>query len=352
MIESLKQRLRRLYKKVQAKGHERISFMIIPHNESHILNLQLSKFTIAFAFIVFLVVVLTSFLSVRLQVDIQTEASELYDKDRAFINEREQYIRKYVQLSESQTELKNGIQRLYRQLEISDSDNFMFLDDEILREQARAQINYESRQFVENMNNLQGEDANLNLNNLQEKLLAEFKKAEIPDDFQYHPEVVSYRKLKLDMKQTIDALKALNTFLAERLAVQKSLPYFWPVAGGHFTSFYGSRISPFGYSRDFHSGIDLADAIGTPIYSSADGYVYSAGYNGGYGKTVRIQHKYGFKTLYAHMSTIAVRSGTYVKKGQFIGRIGATGRVTGPHLHYEIRINDRHVDPLPYLSSL
>ena len=119
-----------------------------------------------------------------------------------------------------------------------------------------------------------------------------------------------------------------------------------PVNGARLSSGYGNRKHPvLGYSK-MHRGIDFAAPTGTPILAAGSGVVEAAGRNGAYGKYVRIRHSGTYKTAYAHMSSIAVAPGERVAQGQVIGKVGSTGRSTGPHLHYEILVNNRHVNPL------
>jgi len=119
--------------------------------------------------------------------------------------------------------------------------------------------------------------------------------------------------------------------------IQQNLPYGNPCSGNNISSF-GWRSSPFGNWRDFHSGIDIAAPMGTPIRATAPGRVLFAGWWGGYGYTILIQHRYGIETLYAHCSYLAVIPGTALIRGQIIGYVGKTGNSTGPHCHYEIRL--------------
>jgi murein DD-endopeptidase MepM/ murein hydrolase activator NlpD len=119
-----------------------------------------------------------------------------------------------------------------------------------------------------------------------------------------------------------------------------------------FTSGFGVRSDPFHFSAAMHPGIDLAGAYGTPIYATADGTVLRAGWNsGGYGNLVEIDHGRGITTRYGHMSAILVAAGQHVTRGQQIGRMGSTGRSTGNHLHYEVRIDGRAVNPIPFMKS-
>src|SRR5437763_398531 len=113
-----------------------------------------------------------------------------------------------------------------------------------------------------------------------------------------------------------------------------------------------SRSDPFEHGAAMHPGIDLAGSYGTPIYATADGTVLRAGWNsGGYGNLVEIDHGRGITTRYGHMSAILVSAGQHVTRGEQIGRMGSTGRSTGNHLHYEVRIDNRPVNPIPFMKS-
>ncbi len=117
------------------------------------------------------------------------------------------------------------------------------------------------------------------------------------------------------------------------------------------TSRYGSRLDPIHRRPAFHGGIDFRAGTGTPILATADGEVTNAGRSGGYGKIVEIRHSSGLSTRYAHMSAIDVRVGQHVSTGDVIGKVGSTGRSTGPHLHYEVRRNGSTIDPMRFLQT-
>jgi murein DD-endopeptidase MepM/ murein hydrolase activator NlpD len=135
---------------------------------------------------------------------------------------------------------------------------------------------------------------------------------------------------------------------AKPAAALAATPTIWPVRGT-VTSGFGWRISPFSGGREMHPGVDIAVATGTPVVAAADGTVIISGPYGGYGNLVEIDHGNGIKTLYGHNSQLVVQVGQHVKKGQVISYSGSTGESTGPHVHYEIRINNTPVDPMKYL---
>lgn len=136
----------------------------------------------------------------------------------------------------------------------------------------------------------------------------------------------------LHLNKTLD-------FLIARETSYKKIPLGWPIRTGRVTSPFGRRVSPFGYSIDFHAGTDFAAPPGTPIYATAGGLVtYSGTRRDGYGYQVRVEHEYGFVTLYAHCSRVLVKIDQVVKRGDPIALLGMTGAATGPHVHYEIRL--------------
>ena len=149
-------------------------------------------------------------------------------------------------------------------------------------------------------------------------------------------------------KQLFANWKKLDTLQDGAIAV----PSDKPVKTAAFTSGYGVRSDPFQGRTAMHAGIDLAGAVGTPIYATADGTVTDAGFNsGGYGNLIKIDHGRGIETRYGHLAAIGVQTGRSVKRGDLIGRMGSTGRSTGSHLHYEVRVDGRAVNPIPFLKS-
>lgn len=131
-----------------------------------------------------------------------------------------------------------------------------------------------------------------------------------------------------------------------------AIPSAEPVHGTNFTSGFGVRSDPFRGRAAMHAGIDLAGAIGTPIYATADGVVGRSEWNsGGYGNLVELDHGHGIQTRYGHLSKSMVSAGQHVKRGDMIGLMGSTGRSTGSHLHYEVRIDGKAVNPVPFLQS-
>jgi murein DD-endopeptidase MepM/ murein hydrolase activator NlpD len=130
-----------------------------------------------------------------------------------------------------------------------------------------------------------------------------------------------------------------------------AIPSAMPVKGTALTSKYGVRSDPFQGRAAMHAGVDLAGPLGTPIYATADGYVQRSEWAGGYGNLVELNHGRGIQTRYGHLSKALVQSGQRVKRGDLIALMGSTGRSTGSHLHYEVRIDGKAVNPVPFMQS-
>ncbi len=127
-----------------------------------------------------------------------------------------------------------------------------------------------------------------------------------------------------------------------------SAPNLWPVEG-QITGSFGERIDPFNGEGAFHSGVDISAVVGSPVIAPADGQVTFADFMGGYGRAIVLDHGHGITTRYGHLSSFAVAAGQFVHRGDTLGYVGLSGRSTGPHLHYEVRINETPVNPYKYL---
>jgi murein DD-endopeptidase MepM/ murein hydrolase activator NlpD len=145
------------------------------------------------------------------------------------------------------------------------------------------------------------------------------------------------------------SLQTLIEYFEDKRSLYASTPSVWPVRGW-VTSPFGNRIGPFNGKIQFHEGIDIAAQIGTPVVAPADGVVIKAGFEAGYGNMVELSHGYGLKTVFGHNSRLNVKPGQRVKRGDIIAYSGNTGSSTGPHVHYEVRVNGLPVNPLRYLN--
>jgi murein DD-endopeptidase MepM/ murein hydrolase activator NlpD len=147
----------------------------------------------------------------------------------------------------------------------------------------------------------------------------------------------------------VPATGSVNTPFARIGSV--SIPSRMPVEGVRLTSDYGMRWHPVSGGRRAHKGVDLAGPMGTPVHATADAVVGKAEWYSGYGLYVALEHGADIQTRYGHMSRLNVFAGQRVRKGDVIGYIGSTGRSTGPHLHYEVRISGQAVNPIPYMQA-
>ena len=145
------------------------------------------------------------------------------------------------------------------------------------------------------------------------------------------------------------SLQTLIEYFEDKRSLYASTPAVWPVRGW-VTSPFGNRISPLTGMIQFHEGIDIAAQIGTPVVAPADGVVIKADFEAGYGNVVELSHGYGLKTVFGHNSRLNVKPGQHVKRGDIIAYTGNTGSSTGPHLHYEVRVNGLPVNPVRYLN--
>ncbi len=300
------------WKRFLEMGHEKMTVMFIPHNEKRIFNFQISKFIILFFICLFFIGIVTSSYAVIKNRQIRQTEKELllsYKGIRADLIRYEQYTSEIMQYMD---DIKPEIIELYQLSSgVEDAENIWGFND------------YDKETMDELMK----------------------KKRMLPD------EIFEIKELQRDLLSTIKTVKTINRFINDRTQISREIPSIIPNSG-HISSLFGWRRSPFGHGRDFHTGIDIAAGVGTSIFATAPGRVASAGWSGGYGNSVRIVHKYGYETIYAHMSAIAVSTGKEVKRGDRIGYVGSTGNTTGSHCHYEIRLGNIPINPYPYMSKM
>ncbi len=286
-----------------------MTVMFIPHNEKKIFNFQISKFTISFFFLLFMIIMITSSYAVIRNAAVKREEQRLlttYNDIRAHLLQFERYTNSIEELME---EIKPGIQDLY---EITSGTD---ISEDILYGE--------------------GDSGGKN-EGLVKKMPSE---------------IYTLRGLQNSMEKTTTVLRTVKNFIKERSDVVINTPSMVPNPG-HITSLYGWRRDPFGFGRDFHTGIDIASSSGTKIIATAPGIVVSAGWSGGLGNAVRIKHKYGFESVYGHCSAILVSNGAQVRRGDVIALVGNTGHATGNHCHYEIRLGNQHINPYSYMSRV
>jgi murein DD-endopeptidase MepM/ murein hydrolase activator NlpD len=165
------------------------------------------------------------------------------------------------------------------------------------------------------------------------------------------PQSISFSAIK-NLSQKADSVEknlgSLVNILESQTARLATTPTIWP-AQGWVSSPFGYRIDPFTGKRTFHRGIDIATNFGNPVVATADGNVIEAAYDKFFGRTVTISHGGGIVTQYCHLDKYIVKAGQRIKRGDLLGYIGKTGKALGPHLHYEVRINDTSVNPYNYI---
>ncbi len=307
-----RKKLSKAWDRFLEKGHEKMTIMFIPHNEKNIFNFQISKFIISFFIILFFVVIATSSYAIIKNNAVKREEQRLlmtYEDIRSHLLRFEKLTNN---IEEQIDELKPDIEDLY-----------------------------ESAAGTEITENLW--------------TLADFEKKELSELLKMRSilpeEIFTIKEIQKDLICSTNTIKAIKNFINVRSKVIKDTPSIVSNQG-HITSLFGWRRSPFGHGRDFHTGIDIAASPGTPIRATAPGVVVTAGWNGGYGFTVRIKHKYGFETIYGHCRSIDVQIDQQVRKGEVIAYVGQTGNATGNHCHYEIRLGGIPINPYPYMSRV
>ena len=166
--------------------------------------------------------------------------------------------------------------------------------------------------------------------------------SELVEEMETLSRIIEDREIKLNVMEEL---------IMNRELQKEVYPSGQPVKGGWISSTYGERLDPFTGSKTFHDGVDIAGKVGTRVAAVASGIVIFAGEKQGYGKVVKIYHGNGYVTLYAHNSKLLAHVGDYVTKGQQISAMGSTGRSTGPHLHFEVHLDGKTVDPQTYLQA-
>jgi murein DD-endopeptidase MepM/ murein hydrolase activator NlpD len=160
---------------------------------------------------------------------------------------------------------------------------------------------------------------------------------------------LKFDRLKQDLLVDVKDIDALGDKLDRRRLLLESVPGGWPLRGA-LSSAFGVRVSPFTETPVFHQGLDIVARPGTPVTASASGVVVKSGFEALYGNVVVIDHGAGYRSVYGHLASRAVEEGAFVHRGEEVGTVGSTGRSTGPHLHYEVRVNGLPVNPARFLN--
>ncbi len=300
---------------IQKWGHEKLTVMLVPHSEKRVVTIHISNFALLFILVIISIVVVTSIVAISNRKMTDQKVVRLEKQNEI----KDQYINSFI----------NNVNML--------KDRFAGFRSDVNR--------------IFSLATLQNFSENIEYPEVKEK--EDSFRSSVDDVIYTKPkEIDELYKLRKEVEIYKIQMQKFASFVENSKDVIKYIPSIWPVkdGGGHITSDFGSRRDPFMNSYKFHSGIDIAHWPGTPVIATADGVVSFTGWLGGYGRVVKITHKYGFTTVYGHLMSVYVSEGTYVRKGQVIGNIGMSGRATGYHLHYEVRIGTEFVDPTPYLS--
>jgi murein DD-endopeptidase MepM/ murein hydrolase activator NlpD len=307
---NIKRSFAKLLYKINEKGSQRLTIMVVPHSEKKIMNIQISNY-ILFSF------------SVLLGITIGASV-----------------------LAIGQT---NHNQKQY---------DFLIRDDDLKQRQIedfKTQIESFDKRFT----SLKVDITNIIRSVGKDKNVYNYDNIEIPDNDSTNStarQTKILNKLKNDLEVTKVNVVRIGKCIEEWEGLLDSIPSKYPLPERvAITSPFGLRVDPvFTWRTEFHPGVDLAAFPGTPILAAANGEVISAGWLGGYGLQVEIRHKYGFSTRYAHMEEIGpgVVPGAQIRQGQVVGYVGMTGKVTGPHLHFEVLIGESQIDPVPFTTMM
>ena len=304
------------YKRFVQKGKDKLTVMLIPHSEKKIFNFQISLFTIFFLVVILSGVVVTFFVSTSRYTLTKKEMEKLVSAQEGNANALRMFEEEISSLDKAVVDYKNNIKDIIKLLGASQSENIFGMGG--------------PETEIKNLSEIMG----------------------LKSKSSYEDEIETIKRINADIVASERVLENFKKFLAAREEIIQKIPNNWPIIGGGFiTSPFGMRRSPFTGKLAMHQGVDVSWWPGAPIRATADGVVVFAGMKGGYGRTVQIQHDYGFQTLYAHCSSLRIYEGQKVKKGEIIAFLGRTGRATGFHLHYEVRIGTKAVDPMIFMTT-
>ncbi len=297
------------------------TLLVIPENSSRQRQYHIPAWALRAALValpVLLLIAITLFLDYRFVANQVYENRELQSENRR--------LRQSVQLYQNRMDsLESSLQRI---------ENFearlKMITNLMDRDQLNAKLNLPPPNAAQNLS-FAANGPEQNASSLDPKDVQAFEK-------------LSTQALTLEQD-----LHDLYELLSDQKSFLNALPTKKP-AEGYFTSGFGVRVSPTGEGVErMHEGLDIANAVGTPIHVPANGMVVYSGKKSGYGQIVIIDHGYGLETWYGHVSKLLVKQGQTVKRGQLIALVGNLGHSTGPHLHYEVRVHGIPVDPLAYI---
>jgi murein DD-endopeptidase MepM/ murein hydrolase activator NlpD len=313
------------------------TFMMIPNDEDKIKTYNFPKWTLkVLTYILVSLLIITfiftySFLDMRKQYAKKSKNIErleiINDKQKLQIDE----LKKYTQDIKEKINHLNELEKEVKSLVGLEAEN-----DKDIKEISHAQTQEDK-----------------SIRNISRGSLFQRK----PDKSSEYDQSNTLREIKDNLNKIEESLSieennfnSLKTDVADQLNYLAARPTGWPNRG-RITSPFGIRRAPKRGASTFHKGVDIANSYGSIIKAAGKGKVAYAGWRSGLGYTVIISHGYGFTTLYGHNSSLLVKAGQQVEKGQPIAKLGNSGNSTGPHVHFEIRVNDNPVDPMKYLGK-
>ncbi len=313
---------------LRQKNQEKMTIMIIPHSQDKIFSVHISWLMIIFlAGTLALVIGITSYGKYN-QAKAEAEVEELRSLYGVNFQNAVNLQKAAHSIIETNSRLTDNLKTIAVQSGFSDESTGRLPDYSDARSIAESSLRTEI-----------------------------LKRAEMAPGSNYLQSVYSYKTNTVYFSEISPLLYSLSSFIGDGLGIYNAKPMGRPVRMSGLlrdTSPYGIRLDPVTRSRlEFHTGMDIAGPYGTPIYATASGTVAKAYFMGaGYGNFVVVDHEFGYQTLYGHLSKFIVKNGQRIRKGQLIGYMGATGRVTGVHLHYEIFLANNRIDPKSFLCSV
>lgn len=283
--------------------------MLVPHSGKKILTFHIPNYSIILSLLVILFLVIFSIISLNDHETNATKIASLSSRSRNF----KQDLKLFKLYSKTTGRILNPLFRESRRLAANIGGVESVFADTSLRQHSFSNTNYPGSSRTE---------------------------------------VDIFSGIGHKLSRTLSHVSNTRVFLHNLRLVSRSVPSIWPVSGeGYITSPFGRRRSPFTGMWQHHTGVDIAYWPGSLILASADGFVEAAGYMGGYGLCVMLRHKYGFRTRYAHLSSIRVSLEQNINQGSVVGTMGSTGLSTGYHLHYEVIFGLKHLNPAPFLVN-
>lgn len=308
-------RTRNIMKKLVLIGHDKLTVMFIPHSQRKIFNFQISNFTILFFTFLLSGIILVSVLAIKNYSSVREREEYLEQENVNIVTRLDQFKGKVLPLNVSTEQLKGEIAVLLNRIGA--------LKGKVRADLPAGGVSIPIPDNVVNKN----------------------------PGFSYDPLIKKLATITYVSAKLGEEIQKIRNHVKHFKKITANMPSVWPVFGGGFiTSPYGPRVSPFTGAAEFHTGIDITGMPGTPIKAAADGTVIRSGFNGGYGIMVELKHNYGYSTVYAHCMRATVNPGEEVKKGQIIAYMGRTGAATGYHLHYEVKLGNNNVNPLPFMT--